>query len=280
MDIWRIESINYDEAEQRNLIAEIYSHENNGFVVTGFLSSDEVAHALENLQVLDKSSAGAFTRGEGYSIPKSFSMLSDISSRDKVFLDAYIDSVRSYNKRLSQIFSFDLEARLFAYFKRIGGAESVRKVEVGQKESNTFPSSTVRVCYPDKGGIPIHVGNMFFSMYPEFYGNIEKQIGKNDQLSYFILLSKPDSGGRVILYNATWPKYVSISGDDLVSSGGAQKRIEDFNTQFIDLSPGDLLLFDGGNIWHRVENLSGGKDRVTVGGFVSMSDNKGMYVWA
>lgn len=218
MNSWRIKSIEYNEFEQRNLIEEIYSNVNHGFVVKGFLSTNEVSHALENLKVLDDSSAGAFTRGEGYSIPKAFSMLSDISSSDAVFLDSYIDSLSSYYGHLSSNFPFDLENRLFAYFKKIGGTQSIRKVEFGHKKSHYFPSSTARVCYPNKGGIPIHVGNMFFAMYPEFYGNIEKKIGKNNQLSYFILLSKPDSGGRVILYDVTWPQYVSVSGDKLISS--------------------------------------------------------------
>jgi hypothetical protein len=73
---------------------------------------------------------------------------------------------------------------------------------------------------------------------------------------------------------------VSVSGDKLISSSGEERKIEEFNSQIIDLSPGDLILFDGGNIWHRVENLSGDRDRVTIGGFASISDEKEMYVWA
>jgi hypothetical protein len=63
MNSWRIKSIEYNEFEQRNLIEEIYSNVKHGFVVKGFLSTNEVSHALENLKVLDDSSACAFTRG-------------------------------------------------------------------------------------------------------------------------------------------------------------------------------------------------------------------------
>ena len=44
--------------------------------------------------------------------------------------------------------------------------------------------------------------------------------------------------------------------------------------QKIKPKPGELLIFNGGHIWHKVEDIKGKSDRITVGGFMDMSADK------
>jgi len=45
--------------------------------------------------------------------------------------------------------------------------------------------------------------------------------------------------------------------------------------------PGDLLMFYGGYIWHRVEDIEGNTPRITLGGFLNFSkDDKELYYWS
>ena len=45
--------------------------------------------------------------------------------------------------------------------------------------------------------------------------------------------------------------------------------------------PGDLLIFYGGRIWHRVEPILGSKPRITLGGFINFSDDdKKCFYWS
>ena len=42
-----------------------------------------------------------------------------------------------------------------------------------------------------------------------------------------------------------------------------------------------MILFQGGNIWHRVETVRGNKPRITLGGFGGTSLNKEkIYYWS
>jgi hypothetical protein len=44
---------------------------------------------------------------------------------------------------------------------------------------------------------------------------------------------------------------------------------------------GDLLLFAGGNIWHRVLTVQGNKSRITIGGFIAETNMPGRYyIWS
>ena len=50
---------------------------------------------------------------------------------------------------------------------------------------------------------------------------------------------------------------------------------------FVKPEPGDLLLFAGGNVWHRVEKVAGFKSRITLGGFIAETTTPGKYyIWS
>ena len=45
--------------------------------------------------------------------------------------------------------------------------------------------------------------------------------------------------------------------------------------------PGDMIVFAGGQIWHKVEFVQGSRPRFTIGGFMSRSkDDKTLYFWS
>ena len=43
---------------------------------------------------------------------------------------------------------------------------------------------------------------------------------------------------------------------------------------------GDLIIFNGNEIWHMVERGSGGKKRLTVGGFLNTTKEGEVEIWA
>ena len=55
---------------------------------------------------------------------------------------------------------------------------------------------------------------------------------------------------------------------------GSLRNIENEEVQLIDPQKGDLILFAGGQIWHRVEQVMGSRERVTIGGFLSFNYEK------
>lgn len=108
--------------------------------------------------------------------------------------------------------------------------------------------------------------------------NIKYKIDISQQLSFFVLLSKPNSGGRLVFYeksNFNWfiNKY-SIHHPFVKLNLYFRKK------QIIDLEEGDAILFNAGKIWHRIEDIIGEKPRITLQNFINLNIKKdGLVYW-
>lgn len=158
-----------------------------------------------------------------------------------------------------------------------------KPAKVFSKEGRNFKISTLRVIEPDKGGIQEHIGNEFM-----FKSNQTEAIRKDTinftQFSFFLVLQAPTGGGELILYN----KYWKDTPDNIVESGSLISKKKE-RTEFLrgverlplKLEKGDLLIFDGGRIWHEVSGVEGKRPRITSGGFLAISKNKEeVYYWS
>ncbi|MEM7038253.1 MAG: hypothetical protein AAF570_14815, partial [Bacteroidota bacterium] len=67
----------------------------------------------------------------------------------------------------------------------------------------------------------------------------------------------------------------------LYYSENRNKELDPWYRFTIEPTEGDLILFSGGRIWHQVENLSGSRPRITIGGFCARShDDQSFYFWS
>src|SRR5690606_27018539 len=80
-------------------------------------------------------------------------------------------------------------------------------IKQGQ-EVKQLTTSTFRFCYPMGGGMTTHVGNMFPIIYPLFYSFLNKLMNVERQISYFVMLSKPEQGGDLVLFDALWGDFI------------------------------------------------------------------------
>ncbi len=282
-DLWKFPSLDFEEAKNiQSGISALYNNEVNGYLVKNFLTQDEVEHALKNIKLLDTSAKGDFSENAGYSNPKSFSMLADENGINNTLLEKYFSDIANYKSLEKSIFPFGFEERLFDFISKFENNTSViTPVIEWENESRQFTSSTVRVCFSECGGMKTHVGNMFRTIYPKFYSFLDTLMQIDGQISYFVMLSKPEKGGELVLYNALWKEYVMANSDYITKVNGEQVLIDSLDFQLIDPKPGDLILFNGGDIWHRINNLTGAIDRITVGGFFAKTtDGKKIYGWA
>tara|TARA_B110000037_G_C17118308_1_gene504712 strand:+ start:2967 stop:3140 length:174 start_codon:yes stop_codon:yes gene_type:complete len=57
--------------------------------------------------------------------------------------------------------------------------------------------------------------------------------------------------------------------------------VDKIKTVKIKPKKGDMIIFQGGEIWHRVELVKGKKSRYTIGGFMGFSlDDKEIIYWS
>jgi len=69
--------------------------------------------------------------------------------------------------------------------------------------------------------------------------------------------------------------------DSVIDDNGNTIMLKDLRSFSVKPMPGDILVFSGGPIWHRVENIKGETPRITFGGFLNYSkDDKELFYWA
>lgn len=102
------------------------------------------------------------------------------------------------------------------------------------------------------------------------------------------MLQEPEEGGKLRVYNKTWEeaKKYNDRNNTLISEDGKEISLDDsseIEKVELGLEAGNLLIFQGGRLWHRVEKVLGNKERVTLGGFLGFgkdeTDNN-VYLWA
>jgi hypothetical protein len=135
------------------------------------------------------------------------------------------------------------------------------------------------------GGLHVHCGNLFQAQSMFFYSLIKNDIDMDDQLSYFVVLQQSEVGGELTIYDMLWDKVKSKESPEnnefVIDDEGKHIYVNTLKSFAVKPKPGDILVFSGGPIWHRVEDIKGQNKRLTFGGFLNFSkDNKELYYWS
>lgn len=191
-------------------------------------------------------------------------------------LDEYLRDAALFREETLSVFegSTPFERRMEEVFGALSGG---RTVEVPRYEDGrAYTSATIRVLL-EGGQIGTHCGNEA-STRPA-YTHLNGLIDRGDQISFFLTLQHPVGGGRLIVYSLKWS---DIDASRIV---GGRSQVEDLlsDAQWMAVAThaGDLLIFDGGRYFHRVEKVVGPRIRYTIGGFM-MFDRAGgsIYYWS
>lgn len=183
----------------------------------------------------------------------------------KVKDDGYNVNSQAFIESFSSIFKLGLEGEIG---KILGLLTKSSVVESPKGYPINFLPATIRVCNPSKGGIQHHVGNEFILKLPESQ-HIRNNVILQNQLSFFFILQAPEHGGELVIYPKVYKDYKDHKDRSVVVS-----ELEHLPQLNLKPKTGDLIVFQGGDVWHKVSDIQGGKDRVTLGGILSYSIQK------
>ncbi len=236
----------------------------DGFLVRGLLSPAEAQkfnEALVRADVLHDNVGGRL-------VGTSLLGLDD--------LEPYFEAVEETRRLLRDLFAFDFEGRLRGVLEALGGG---RPADLPTDDSGrTYLPATVRVLDGQGGGYRSHTGNEFVEAYRS-YDHLRTIARTTDALSYFLLTQVPEGGGELVIYDLTWTETPAELRGQLMSIG-RDAALEHCAKAYVDPQPGDLILFNGGRIWHKVADIEGPTPRITVGGFATLSaDEASVYYW-
>jgi hypothetical protein len=249
----------------------------DGFLVKGVLSTDEANTILGNLDKLDPKYKKE--NPSGYTYPAPFAI-----ARDEQSVDEYLEGGEYFINQSSDNLAIDIIGRIKKVFEKISGGRQIL-TPPGNKPNSYFTPSTIRVLIPNFGGIHLHSGNYFQKEFPSFFEFLSHEIDFRDQLSYFIMIQPPKLGGELTIYDIEWRDSETKSSlhenKEITLKDGTILKVDNIKRMYISPEAGDMIMFAGGPIWHRVEDILGENERITVGGFMAFShDDKKVYFWA
>lgn len=265
--------VDYKNQEpNQNYIEKVYNGELDGFVTKGVLSENEVANFLDIINGVNDNDFLPTSNGRLFPYP--YATISDL---DKT-LDGYIDKTAVLEKLPLEFF----KKRIFEFFNKYSGSFDARPPKV-LKSNKPAAYGTARFFMPKMGGLFVHCG-FFFQQEHAIYFDVVEEMDKEKQFSFFMMLQYPEKGGELTIYDMLWPE---VNGKD-VFENNEYVLDKDKNKIYLDTvdtfqvkpAPGDILIFNGGPIWHRVEEIIGDKPRITFGGFINFSkDGKELFYW-
>lgn len=265
---FNFEIIDFDiySEQQTQLINAVHQNKIDGFILKNVFSKEEVNHFLELTNKIQKENF--LNTNTGTIIPDPFATISDLDER----LQNYISKRKTFDG-----FGFDtVLKKLDNVMNQIGKPFNIQVPKLHYDQSNAVPA-TIRHFYPNMGGLFVHCGYLFQVQSPIYYQAVEA-MKKEGQLSFFVVMQRPDSGGELTLYDMVWEnvndKDFPENNEFVLDRNGDKVYLSDVNSKKFNPEPGDLLIFYGGRIWHRVEPIIGTKPRITLGGFINFSDDE------
>jgi hypothetical protein len=248
-------------------IDRIYAGSLDGMTIRGVLGREELARAIARVEE-HRSEFKDHGKQALYGTP----LVGADDARTDYFADAW-----RINDRLGDLFDFDFEARIADVLSRVGGGR--KAVVPDEGPGKRYVPATFRFLPPGQGVMHAHTANEFCNVWSA-YDHLRATARMWNSLSYFILGEEPDEGGELVLYDLQFDD----TPDDIGALGMSEERdalLQRIAQRPVPAGPGDMILFTGGRIWHRVAPVTGERRRVTIGGFVAVSnDDDRIYYWS
>jgi hypothetical protein len=266
-------------SESGDLIKKIKDNEVQGFVLKNLFSEQEIAGILKAIEVPLEEKAMPTPSGKMF--PAPFAIVTNSGER----LDAYYEGIDTIHALMDREPMVNLvRDRIASFFRAVGGNYKV-SVPINKKKGLPVSEGSFRLFTKDKGGLFVHCGNLFQQQSEFYYSLLENDIDMNDQLSFFFCLQNTEIGGELTIYDMLWRdvkrKAAPEENNSVIDGNGDTIYLKDLPQFIVKPLPGDILVFSGGPIWHRVENIKGDTPRITYGGFVNFSnDGKEIFYWS
>ncbi len=271
----------FSEIEQNgNLVSRIKSNDIAGFIMKDVFSQHEI-DTLKSFLQNDMQESDYMPTPSGKIFPAPFAVISDIEKQ----LEMYYNKLGVFNQYQKQFPVIELlTTKLHRFFS--GVAQNYRvSIPVNKIKDKEVAPGTFRLFYPGKGGLHVHCGNLFQAQSMFYYSLIKNDIDMNDQLSYFLVLQQSEKGGELTIYDMLWDKVKRKESPEnneyVIDDEGKTIYVDALKSFAVKPKPGDILVFSGGPIWHRVEDIKGENPRITFGGFLNFSkNNKDLFYWS
>lgn len=255
----------------------------NGFVVTDFLDGSEISEIVNGFRDLHEEKLIKINpRFNTY--PISFAQFAQMVKQNTLSEKDYFENSSDFISGFNSKFGIDIFGKLASLFSKIKNAPQF-EIPREMKSGGNYIPFTFRELFAGGGCLKAHCENLFFHEFPDFFNRLSTFTIPDNQLSFFIVLQEPGTGGELTLYDILWnEKQKRPTDHEIILEDGQQLAFDDtehLKRMSIPAKAGSLVVFSGGKIWHRVETVEEAPSRITLGGFLSFShDRKKLFAWS
>lgn len=281
--VYHIISTTKNGIKENNIcLNDITSNKVNGFIISDFLSQQEVDSILSGFKSLQKEELIHINESFD-SYPMSFAQYDQMLERNSIKNEDYFNVSKNFISKFPSKFAVNILQKLIDVFSNIKNAPPI--LIPNDTEQRPYVPFTFRELFPGEGCLKAHCENLFFQEFPSFFSKINAFSTLENQLSFFVVLQKPQIGGELTLFDIIWNEQQKRPNDDeIILENGITHKFEndiELKRDYIHPEVGSLVVFMGGKIWHRVEKVKLAPSRITLGGFLSFShDGQKLYTWS
>jgi hypothetical protein len=276
-------TINEKSELNADLIKDLLEERITGVLIKHFLNGEEVNNALEGVWSTPYQQKTRINDGF-FSHPITFAQFTQLKATGELTIDEYCKIAKNLIESQEKKLGIDIVKRLCEFLNAFDPIQQISPI-VNKENGQDLVPFTIRELLPGKGELIIHCENLFFKEFPQFFELLKWLDIQDNKLSYFITLSEAETGGELCCFDLNWSNIKTRVDDEQLQNEDFQTiniiNNPDVKRYFIKPMAGDLLLFAGGNVWHRVEKVLGFKSRITLGGFIAETTTPGKYyIWS
>lgn len=188
-------------------------------------------------------------------------------------------------KETEEKLGFSLENLILDLLTSLNGGQQVftKRIKNG---GGSFSPFQFRTLNKHKKTYNVHCENGQHEWAPIHNEALGSDKLQKNCIPFFITLQEAN-GGELALFDKKWESGQYTEPIDEFYNNIVDKAGERFDCspkgikrKLIDVNQRDLVLFNGGDIWHMVENVSEDRERITCGAFIEKGDDGNTYVWA
>lgn len=277
--LYNFATVNAEEVAQvyPNGIQDICDRQIDGLIIENILYPTEIGKVVSQLNRKGPLEGSPFGDILIYG-PALY-----VSSEDT---GKYCQEAVEFRHFCRQLFSGgrDFERRMSEVLSTLSGGRVVELPKAA--DGSEYTPASIRVLETDQF-MGWHFENQFLHCTPGYRELINK-IELSDHLAYFVVLSDPEAGGELVLYDIQWheTEWTDRENGGRGCNGTINGRplaevMEEYSQMTISPKPGSLVIFDGGRILHRVSAVKGKRRRITIGGFVAFSrQREKVFYWS
>ena len=262
----------------KNAIDALKKLELQYVLVRNFFSVDEVNSILKDLKAVPDSLRT--DASPGFKVfPRTALALGNAEESP----DTYFSTSAKGASDLRRLISVNVANRFNDLFKEINNNKPF-KVLYGPADDVKFLPVNFRFMVPTtevKGTSRIHIDyNITARCADNTYKHLINVMDFENQLSFFCLLQNCNDGGDITIFDLLKDNPAINFNAGHAGQVDIRAQLEKSNEKStVHMSPGDVILFPGSKLWHRVEMVKRG-ERISVGGFAAQSHKDGeWYYW-